>query len=155
ISSRTLSNLPVGAIYITLWSRCGSSQQWSINQYSYTVQGGTTGCGQAAQMTSPANGSNIQTTTTFTWSTGSGNDKYFLYVGTTSGGREILSEDEFTNTSRTLSNLPVGAIYIMLWSRCGGSQQWSLNQYSYTVQDGSTGCGQPAQLTSRANESGL
>src|SRR5439155_7492520 len=43
--------------------------------------GSSAGSCTAAQMTSPANGSNIQTTTTFTWTTGSGNDKYFLYVG--------------------------------------------------------------------------
>src|SRR5436305_6079995 len=57
----------------------------------------------AAQMTSPANGSTIQTTTTFTWNAGSGNDDFWLYVGTTSGGREILSEEQGTKTTRTLS----------------------------------------------------
>src|SRR5437588_9421199 len=106
-------------------------------------------------MAGSANSSDVCSTAMFTWSTGSGNDKYFLYVGTTSGGREILSEDEFTNTSRTLSNLPVGAIYITLWSRCGSSQQWSINQYSYTVQGGSTGCGEPAQMTSPADGSSI
>src|SRR5437016_3505363 len=137
-TSRTLSNLPAGkTIYITLWSRCGSSQQWSINQYSYTVQGGGTVSCAAAQMTSPANGSSISSTTTFTWNAGSGNDDFWLYVGTTSGGREILSEEQGTRTTRTLSNLPVGAIYITLWSRCSSSQQWSLNQYSYTRSAGS------------------
>jgi hypothetical protein len=118
-TSKSLSGLPVGTIYVRLWSRCAATNSWTFNDYSYTVQGSTS-CA-AAQMTSPANGSTISSSTTFNWGTGSGNAEYWLYVGRSPGSSEIFNSTQGTSTSKSLNGLPVGTIYVRLWSRCAAT----------------------------------
>jgi hypothetical protein len=100
---------------------------WVGRQRDFTGASCTT-----AQMTSPANGSNIQSTTTFTWNTGTGNDQYWLYVGTAgAGSSDLFNESQGTNTSRTVTNLPAGNLYVRLWSHCASTNLWSFNDYIY------------------------
>jgi uncharacterized protein (DUF486 family) len=143
-TTRTLSNLPSGPIYVRLSSRCSGTNAWSFNDYSYT---GPTACA-AAQMTNPMNGASILSTTTFTWNTGTNNAEYWLQVGTTVGGGNIYSASQLTGTTRTLSNLPSGPIYVRLSSRCSGTNAWSFNDYSYTGPAASCAA---AQMTNPTN----
>jgi hypothetical protein len=143
-TSRTLNNLPGGTIYVRLSSRCGNSNNWTFNDYSYTV----VNCA-AAEMTSPANGSNLPSSTTFTWNAGTGNSEYWLKVGTTAGGDNIYSGSQLTATSRTL-NVPSGPIYVTLSSRCQATEAWSANQYTYVGQEDNR-----SQMMSPANGSTL
>jgi Zn-dependent metalloprotease/uncharacterized protein (DUF486 family) len=143
-TSRTLSNLPSGPIYVRLSSRCSGTNTWSSNDYSYT---GPASCA-AAQMTNPTNGASLLSNTTFTWNTGTGNAEYWLQVGTTVGGSNIYSASQLAGTSRTLSNLPSGPIYVRLSSRCSGTNAWSFNDYSYTGPAASCAA---AQITSPTN----
>lgn len=124
-----------------------------INNTALTISqfrdsGGGTSC-STAQMTGPTNGATIQSTTTFTWNAGSGIAEYWLYVGTTPGGNNLLNASQGTNLSRTVSNLPGGNIYVTLWSRCASTGAWTQNSYSYVVPAAS----QPAQMTSPVNGS--
>src|SRR5205807_1318687 len=84
-----------------------------------------------AQMTSPTDGSTISSTTTFTWSAGTGNTQYWLSIGTTAGGTNILNANEGTATQTTVDSLPAGSIYVRLWS--GSAGYWKYNDYSYTT----------------------
>jgi uncharacterized delta-60 repeat protein len=92
----------------------------------------------AAQMISPASGSVIQSTTTFTWSAGTGNSGYYLFIGTKeAGGSDVWGYDNLhpgyqgTSTSATVSYLPEGTIYVRLRSVCSG--QTTDFDYTYTV----------------------
>jgi hypothetical protein len=147
-TSRTLSNLPSGTIYVRLSSRCGATNAWSAIDYTYT--GPAANC-TSAQMTSPTNGSTIAATTTFTWNTGTGNTEYWLQVGTTGvGSNNLYSSSQLTGTSRTLSNLPSGTIYVRLSSRCGATNAWSAIDYTYA---GPAANCSSAQMTSPTNGS--
>jgi hypothetical protein len=113
----------------------------------YDLQSAANSC-TSAQMTSPANGSTIGTTTTLTWNKPDGNDQYYLVIGTTgAGSSNVLSESQGTNASKTLSNLPQGSLYVRLWSHCASTNVWSNNDYSYVVSGSCT----TAQMTSPAN----
>ncbi|HKO96196.1 MAG TPA: hypothetical protein VJU86_04350 [Pyrinomonadaceae bacterium] len=147
-TSRTLSGLTGGTIYVRLWSRCAATNVWSFNDYSYTAPASCS----LAQMTSPANGSNIQSSTTFSWSAGSGNAEYWLYVGTSAGANNIFNGSQGTATSRTVSGMPLGTIYVRLWSRCAATNTWSFNDYSFNVTGGSC---TSAQMTSPTNGSSI
>ena len=130
--SRTVSGIPTDgrAIYVRLWSYLGGG--WQCNDYTYTAYSGTSSA--KAQMTSPANGSTLSSSSVgFTWSAGSGVSDYFLYVGNSAGANDIYGADQGTALSRTVSGIPTDgrAIYVRLWSYLGGG--WQCNDYTYTA----------------------
>ncbi|MEA2027879.1 MAG: CAP domain-containing protein [Campylobacterota bacterium] len=70
----------------------------------------------ASTLTSPSNGATLTSSTqTFTWED-TGADMYYLFVGTSAGGHELYASNQGTATSRTISNLPSGTIYVRLWT---------------------------------------
>ena len=87
-----------------------------------------------AQIVSPANGSMIQPSTTFTWS-GSGNSSYFLFIGTREPGSLDVSDLFFqgTTTSAALNYLPEGTLYVRLRSVCASTGAITDTDYTYTV----------------------
>ncbi|MCP4106397.1 MAG: hypothetical protein GY749_12835 [Desulfobacteraceae bacterium] len=85
-----------------------------------------------AEISDPVPGTELSTTTvTFTWDN-SGADKYWLWVGISPGGKDVYSDGQGTNTSRTVGNLPsAGSVYVRLFSLAGGD--WFYNDYTYTA----------------------
>ncbi|MCP4134091.1 MAG: hypothetical protein GY754_24175, partial [bacterium] len=84
-------------------------------------------------MQSPVPGSTLSSTTeTFTWNN-PGVEEFWLWVGTTPGGKEIYSDGQETNTSREISNLPGDGttVYVRLHSMVNG--EWLFNDYTYTA----------------------
>jgi murein DD-endopeptidase MepM/ murein hydrolase activator NlpD len=67
----------------------------------------------------------------FTWTSGNSVDKYDLRVGSTKGGSDIFDMPNGTNTSVTVSNLPIDGrtVYVRLRSLIGGN--WYFNDYTY------------------------
>ncbi len=131
--TRTVSGLPSsGTIYVRLWSRIGSTWQWT--DYTYAT-------GTPAVMTSPTPGSALASSATFQWSTGSNVNEYYLYVGSTGvGSSNVYAASNGTSRTRTVSGLPSsGTIYVRLWSRIGTGWQWK--DYTYVA-------GSPAVMTS-------
>src|SRR5262249_21121496 len=126
--STTVSGLPSdgSTVYVRLWSLIAGG--WQFNDYSYTS---CTGCGgsQAAVMLSPTNGSTLNVTQTFTWTSGTGVSQYWLYVGTSPGGNNLYSDSQGTNHSVTLCCFPTDGltIYVRLWSLI--SANWQFNDY--------------------------
>ena len=135
-TSKTLGSLPNGPLFVRLWSRCSADNTWPSTDYQFTVAGGTPppppAC-TAAQLTSPANNSNIAASTTFNWNTGGGNVEYWLTVGTSQGAGNVFDGSLGVSTSKTLSGLPSGPIFVRLWSRCGATNNWPFIDYSFTV----------------------
>jgi hypothetical protein len=103
-------------------------------------------------MTSPANGSTLNSTTvTFNWSPGTGNSQYYLTVGNALGSAEYFNNYISGGTS-TVGGLPTDTrtIYVGLWSLQNG--QWLHNEYTYQA----CGCGsQLAEMMSPVNGSTL
>ena len=122
-------NLPTtGAkIYARLWSVINGTPSQS-SDYSYTEFHDT-----PAAITSPVNGSTLTgASTTFSWTPGSGATAYYLWVGTTPGGYDLVNIGIPTGTSATVNLPTTGAkIYARLWSVINGTPSQS-SDYSYT-----------------------
>ena len=112
-------------IYVRLWSVISGTLEY--NDYTYTE-----GTFAAAAMTSPAPGSTLTgSSTTFTWTAGSGAAAYYLFVGTTPGGYDLVNIGPTAATSATVKLPTNGAtIYVRLWSVISGTLEY--NDYTYT-----------------------
>ena len=122
----TTINLPTNGvtIYVRLWSVINGGLQF--HDYTYTEFSPV-----PATMISPAPGSTLTgSSTTFTWTAGSGVSAYSLWVGTTAGGNDLY-QAVFSGTSTTV-NLPTNGvtIYVRLWSVINGGLQF--HDYTYT-----------------------
>jgi len=101
-----------------------------------------------AQMESPVDGSVLLPTQTFVWTTGSGVEEYYLWMGSCFECNDLLDENEGQNLSRGVT-LPVDGrlVYVTLFSYIGGNWVWV--DYQYQASQG--GNAFPAQMTSPAN----
>ncbi|MCP4111033.1 MAG: hypothetical protein GY749_36830, partial [Desulfobacteraceae bacterium] len=90
--------------------------------------------GSAAELSDPAPGSELSSTSvTFTWND-TGTDHYWLWIGTTgTGSKDIYSDGQGTNTSKMISGLPDSGetLYVRLHSQADG--EWFYNDYTYTA----------------------
>jgi hypothetical protein len=89
--------------------------------------------GDIAQVTSPAPGSSITTSTvTFSWSSGTGVSEYWLSVGYSTNGSQLWGGSVGTARSQTVSGIPTDgrAIYVRLESLKNGSWQSSYATYN-------------------------
>ena len=125
--SIAVNNLPTDGrtIYVRLWSMMSGT--WAANDYAYTA-------GARAAMTGPAPQSILaNTTANFAWTSGTGVNQYWLYVGTTAGGSELYNQMTGTARAATVNSLPTDGrtIYVRLWSLIGAN--WEFNDYTYTA----------------------
>ena len=76
-------------------------------------------------MVSPTPGSTLTgSSTTFTWTTGTGVSYYYLWIGTTAGGNDLYQAG-ISGTSTTVSLPTSGAtVYVRLWSVINGGLQY-------------------------------
>ncbi len=131
--SAVVTGLPSDAstIFVRLWSYIDNA--WQYSDYTYTAVG-TAPVPVAAVITSPASGSKLTgATVTFTWSTGTAVDHYYLFVGTTVGNNDVYGADMGTSsTSAAVSGLPTNGkpLYVRIWSYIDGAWQWSDAQYT-------------------------
>jgi hypothetical protein len=132
-TSTTVTNLPISGttVHVRLWTRFSNGWQYRDFTYVAANSGGGTQSAKAA-MTSPPSGSQLGgTTVSFSWSSGSGAQQYFFYLGTSPGSNNLLGASMGLNTNVTLSNLPTGGqqLYVRLWSLL--STGWQYNDYNY------------------------
>ena len=100
----------------------------SINDYVHSTATGLL----KAELLSPAPGSVITPTLTFTWSAGLGATQYQLSVGTTGvGSHYIADQNTGSATTLTVNDVPnAGTIlYVRLWSLLAGV--WQYTDYVY------------------------
>lgn len=133
-TSTTVTNLPTNGstVYVRLWTRFASG--WQYRDFTYRAASASSGGGTQATkaaMSSPANGSQLSTTQTFSWSGASGAQQYFFYMGTVPGSNNLLGASVGLNTAVTLSNLPRGGytLYVRLWTLT--SAGWQYTDYQY------------------------
>jgi hypothetical protein len=74
-----------------------------------------------ASITSPANGSQLGSTQTFTWAYNGSTDPVYLHIGSTPGGVDLVNIGPITGGSTTV-NLPTdgATIYVTLESQVNG-----------------------------------
>jgi len=126
-TSQTVNNIPIGGVYVRLWTRFGTS--WYYADYVYTDIGGT---GGPAVLTAPPLGSRVTSpTVTFQWTTGIGATDFWIYVGTTPGGSDLFNSEMNMATSQVVTNIPDGTMYVRLWTRVGTT--WYFRDYTYSV----------------------
>ena len=86
-------------------------------------------------LTTPTNGQqNLPANTTFQWTTVSGAQAYYLYVGTTQGGKDVVNTGAIQGSSYTVTTpLPTGAtLWARIWTELNGA--WSYqDDVSFTV----------------------
>jgi serine protease len=129
--SATVPGLPTGRspLYLRLWSFISGAWQFHDSRYTATTTAPT-----RAEMLTPAPGSTMTASTvTFQWTGGTGVSQYWVYVGTTAGGTDLLNQDRGTNLSATVAGLPTGGspLYVRLWSLLGGA--WQFHDYTYAA----------------------
>jgi hypothetical protein len=78
--------------------------------------------GPTATLTFPANGAvNADLTQPMQWTSVSGAQAYYLYVGTSAGAKDVVNSGELAQTSYLAANLPAGqTLYVRLWTKAGG-----------------------------------
>jgi len=84
----------------------------------------------------PVPGSDIlNSTQTFSWNRVASADEYWVQIGYAVGAKDIYDRSIGTNTSVTISNLPMEErIYFRLWYR--KANVWSYSDFSYVVGQG-------------------
>jgi hypothetical protein len=89
-----------------------------------------------AVMTSPAPGTTLGPSVTFTWSSGVGVTNYDLRIGSSPGGQDLFESGVNVFTTAAVTGLPVDGrpLYVTLWSYIAPS--WQANQYVYTASVG-------------------
>jgi hypothetical protein len=106
------------------------SGAWQYIDYTYTEYTPPV----PAAMSTPAPSSTLTgTSTTFTWTAGTGVTQYSLHVGTTGvGSTNIATSGSLTTTSYTVSGIPAtgGLLYVRLYSLISGA--WQYTDYTYT-----------------------
>jgi glucose/arabinose dehydrogenase len=139
--SKAFTGLPTDGrtIYVRLWSRLG--RMFRARDYTYVA---ATIAGSAAEMSSPAMGSTLGSSATFSWTAGTGVTAYHLYVGSTPAGYDLLDAPLGMSQTRMVTGLPVDGrpIYVTLWSRING--MFSARQYSYVAAEGRAAITSPA-----------
>jgi hypothetical protein len=117
-------------VYVRLWTSISGS--WQYNDYSYTASGTPAACSSgAATVQSPAGGSVLSASATFSWSASCGASAYWIYVGTAQGSANVASQNMGLATSFTANNIPAGGIpiYVRLWTLLNGSWRYVDSTY--------------------------
>ncbi len=119
-------------IYVQLETHIGATVIENNNTYTESVSGGV--------ITSPTPGSTLTSaSTTFTWSAGTGGvTAYFLHIGTSPGGADLVNMGVGTSTSATVTLPTNGAtIYVQLETHIGATVIENNNTYTeFTISGG-------------------
>jgi hypothetical protein len=120
----------------TVWPQTTDWTKFSsIYSYTSTWLEDHTGqqSSQPASMQSPVPGSTLPgSTVTFTWND-VGAIEYFIYVGTSTGAKNLFDRNVGSVTSYTVGGLPTNGstLYVRLWSHL--SDAWYYHDYTYTA----------------------
>lgn len=136
--SATVSGLPTNGstLYVLLWYR--SNGTWYHSDITCTaVNQGGGGGGQNSTppvLTSPSPGSTLTSSiVTFTWTPGSGNERYWFKIGSAPGGRDLGETNLMTEASVQVLDLPTDGrtLYVRLSYMVAGT--WLFVDATYTA----------------------
>ena len=113
---QTVSGLPTtGIVHVQLTTHTNGDWKRPAMQYQYL------GANSTSKIYSPAPGTTLPSSAvTFSWNAISGAQGYWLDVGTVQGQGNLYAGYQGTATSRTVSGIPTGAIWVRLWTYYGG-----------------------------------
>jgi hypothetical protein len=107
--------------YVNEYLPANGSFNWSTRIGSFSFPS----CAGKALFTYPTNGQqNVDTTKPFTWSTVSGAQGYYLFVGTTPGGYDLVNSGPLpaTQSSYSVPALPTGqTLYARIYTEINGN----------------------------------
>ncbi len=123
-TSATVSSVPSNGVtvFVRLYSKVGATLQSS--DYTFTESGTAV----PAALSSPAPGTTLGSSATFTWTKGTGVNSYRLWLGTSGVGTNDLFDSGWTTaTSATVSSVPSNGVtvFVRLYSKVGASLQSS------------------------------
>jgi hypothetical protein len=126
-TSWPVQSLPAGA---SLWARIWTkySSNWLYQDINFTAA-------PSATLISPLNGqTNVSALTTFQWRSAPGAQRYYLYVGTTQGAKDVVNTGEIQGTTYTVTTpLPMGTVlWARLWTLLDGSWEYQ-EDINFTV----------------------
>lgn len=116
-------------IYVRLWSLINGA--WQPVDYTITESGSPS----PAALITPASGTKLGPSVSFTWTTGAGPTQYELWLGSTHpGSSDLYNSGALTTTSVAVTGLPQNneIVYARLWSRINGN--WQAVDYSFAAQ---------------------
>ncbi len=131
-TSLTVTGLPTDGskIYVRLFSLINGV--WQTNDYSYFAFSG--GSAKAVMTTPANNGATLSGSgLTFAWTAGSNVSEYWLWIGSSVGNNDMLSQGAGSATSLAVTGLPTdgSTIHIRLFSMINGA--WQTNDYNYVT----------------------
>jgi hypothetical protein len=111
-----VSGIPTtGIVHVQVTTDRDGDWKRPAMQYRYLATDST------AKMTSPPPGSTLPSSAvTFSWTPVAGVDHYWLDIGTIQGQGNIYAADQGTVTSRAVTGIPTGTIWVRLWTFYGG-----------------------------------
>ena len=117
------SGLPTSSmLFATIWTKMNGA--WTPRDLTFTIP--------AAALTSPSQGSNVSSSTTFMWTSVLNAQAYYLYVGTAKMTKNLVDTGEISGTSYNVSGLPTGTtLYATLWTKINGV--WVANEITFTA----------------------
>jgi len=130
--SQIVSSLPTDGrtVFVRLWTQFDGF--WESNDYTFTAA--TIVVPRKAELTSPAPGSTLTTTTTaFTWTGGTGVAGMRLAIGSAPGGNDLFYRDVSGTLTTVADGLPDDGrrLYVQLLSLIDGA--WQSNDYVLTA----------------------
>jgi hypothetical protein len=126
-TSRYVEGLPTGiTIYARIWTKMNGN--WYFNDISFK-----TGPQDYAAFIYPQGGATaVDCTQSFQWTSISNVQAYYLYVGTTLGGNDLINSGEIHTTSLRVAGLPTGqTLYGRIYTKINGA--WLYNDISFMV----------------------
>ncbi len=139
-TSTVASGLPsdgVSAVYVRLWYRFASAGAWHYVDETYTAG---TAIATGPVIVSPASGSTLSATASaITWiENNSGAVVYWVYAGSSQGGRQYYDSGELGNQlTTTINGLPAdgSAVWVRIWYRGASGGSWQFIDAQYTAVD--------------------
>jgi len=127
-TSYTARNLPFGqTLYVTIWTELAGA--WWPSQSSFSTMP------PIAVLTSPADGATgVTSPCVLQWTGVAGAQAYYLWVGTSSGAKDVVNSRELpaTSTSYSAKNLPCGqTLYATIWTELAG--HWYSSSSTFTT----------------------
>jgi len=128
-TSYLATGLPLNQpLYARLWVKVANV--WSYIDRTITATATVT---PTAQFITPTNGAtNVNLAQPIQWTSVANAQAYYLYVGSSSGAKDLLNSGELAGTSYLASNLPSAQLlYARLWTKVAGA--WTFVDITFTA----------------------
>src|SRR5436190_865517 len=119
-------NLPHSqTLYSRIYTKVGGGWRYVDGTFSVAPR---------ARLTYPADGAvNVDASKPIQWTSIANVQAYYLYVGSTAGGRDLVNSGETLQTSYAAANLPASrTLYARVWTKAGGV--WRYADSTFTTE---------------------